>query len=59
MQSTGWGVVGEPPIIHGVSQFSGLVFAIFEKAFYWSVVLQACERLWRGVRRYQDRKAMR
>ena len=32
----GLGAASRPPIMQGVNQFSVLIFAIFEKAFYWS-----------------------
>jgi hypothetical protein len=35
----GLGAVSNPPIMHGVSQLSVLIFAVFEKMFYWSFIL--------------------
>jgi hypothetical protein len=43
----GLGAASIPPIMHGVNQFSLLVFAIFELAFYWSIILLFCGLLWR------------
>lgn len=42
----GLGAASKPPIMQGVNQFSVLVFAIFEKAFYWSLILLASRLIW-------------
>jgi hypothetical protein len=46
----GLGAADKPPIIHGVNQFSVLIFAVFEKAFYWSLILLVCRILIVGFR---------
>ncbi|HSB67241.1 MAG TPA: hypothetical protein VLD65_11730 [Anaerolineales bacterium] len=38
----GLGAASKPPIIQGVDPFAVLIFAIFEKAFYWSLILLGC-----------------
>lgn len=35
----GIGVIEKVPMMHGVSQASVLIFATFEKTFYWSIIL--------------------
>jgi hypothetical protein len=35
----GAGAVSKPPIMHNVDPFTVLIFAIFEKAFYWILIL--------------------
>jgi hypothetical protein len=35
----GLGAASKPPIMQGSDPFSVLIFAVFEKAFYWSLVL--------------------
>lgn len=40
------GAVSKPPIMHGTDPFAVLIFAIFEKAFYWSLILLACNFLY-------------
>jgi hypothetical protein len=35
----GLGAVSNPPIMHGVDPFAVLIFAVFEKAFYWMLIL--------------------
>ncbi len=35
----GLGAASKPPIMHGVDPFSVLIFAVFEKAFYWTLIL--------------------
>jgi hypothetical protein len=44
----GLGAASKPPIMQGSDPFAVLIFAIFEKAFYWSLILLACKLLWRG-----------
>ncbi len=41
----GLGAASRPPIMHGTDPFSVLIFAVFEKAFYWSLILLACRFL--------------
>jgi len=38
----GLGAVSKPPIMQGTDPFAVLIFAVFEKAFYWSLILLAC-----------------
>jgi len=40
------GAASKPPIMQGTNQFSVLIFAVFEKAFYWSLILLACRIIW-------------
>ncbi len=35
----GLGAVSRPPILHGVDPLAVLIFAVFEKAFYWILIL--------------------
>lgn len=35
----GAGAVSKPPIMHGVDPFTMLIFAVFEMAFYWILIL--------------------
>src|SRR4030042_1848664 len=53
----GLGAASRPPIMQGVNQFSVLIFAIFEKAFYWSTILLFSKLLCRQYRLYQVTKA--
>ena len=53
----GLGAVSKPPIMQGTDPFAVLIFAVFEKAFYWSIILLFCGLLWRYYRRYQVSKA--
>jgi len=53
----GLGAVSKPPIMQGVSQFSVLVFAVLEKACYWSIIMLFCELLRWLYRWYQQNKA--
>ena len=41
----GLGAASRPPIMQGTDPYAVLIFAIFEKAFYWSVILLACHKL--------------
>jgi hypothetical protein len=41
------GAASKPPIMQGTDPFSVLIFAIFEKAFYWSLILLAGSLLWK------------
>jgi hypothetical protein len=52
----GLGAATKPPIMQGVNQFSVLVFAIFEKAFYWSILLLFCGQLWQLYQRTRKEK---
>ena len=38
----GLGAVSKPPIMQGTDPFAVLIFAVFELAFYWSLILLAC-----------------
>ena len=38
----GLGAATRPPIMQGTDPFAVLIFAVFEKAFYWSLILLAC-----------------
>ena len=40
------GAVSKPPIMQGADPFSVLIFAIFEKAFYWSLILLFSRLIW-------------
>ncbi len=42
----GLGAASKPPIMQGADPFVTLIFAVFEKAFYWSMILLACRLLW-------------
>ena len=44
----GLGAVSKPPIMQGTDPFAVLVFAVFEKAFYWSLILLATRLFWQG-----------
>ena len=35
----GLGAVSKPPILHGVDPLAALTFAVFEKIFYWILIL--------------------
>jgi hypothetical protein len=41
----GLGAASKPPIMQGTNLFAVLVFAIFEKGFYWSIILLASSYL--------------
>jgi hypothetical protein len=43
------GAASKPPIMQGTNQFSVLIFAVFEKAFYWGLILLACRIIWQMV----------
>jgi hypothetical protein len=47
----GLGAVSKPPIMQGTDPFVVLIFAVFEKAFYWSLILLASRLIWRGLKR--------
>jgi len=38
----GLGAASKPPIMHGTDPLAVLIFAFFEKAFYWSALLLVC-----------------
>jgi energy-converting hydrogenase Eha subunit A len=42
----GLGAATKPPIMLGTDPFTVLIFAVFEKAFYWSLILLACRLIW-------------
>jgi hypothetical protein len=50
----GLGAASKPPIMQGTDPFAVLIFAVFEKAFYWSLILLACSLLSRGLKRNLD-----
>jgi hypothetical protein len=37
--------------MQGTDPFVVLIFAVFEKAFYWSLILLASRLIWRGLKR--------
>jgi hypothetical protein len=43
----GLGAVSKPPIMQGSDSFSVLIFAVFEKTFYWSLILLVTWSIWR------------
>jgi hypothetical protein len=43
----GLGAATKPPIMQGSDPFAVLIFAVFEKAFYWSLILLATRLIWR------------
>jgi hypothetical protein len=45
----GLGAASKPPIMQGSDPFAVLIFAVFEKAFYWSLILLASWLVWRGL----------
>ena len=45
----GLGAAAKPPIMQGTDPFAVLIFAVFEKAFYWSLILLVCTQLWRKL----------
>ena len=47
----GLGAVSKPPIMQGTNPFAVLIFAIFEIAFYWSLILLAGRFIWRLIKR--------
>ena len=47
----GLGAASKPPIMQGTDPFAVLVFAVFEKAFYWSLILFTSKFIWRGFKR--------
>ena len=47
----GLGAVSKPPIMQGTDPAAVLIFAVFEKAFYWSLILLASRLIWKGVKR--------
>jgi hypothetical protein len=47
----GLGAASKPPVMQGTDPFAVLVFAIFEKAFYWGLILLACRLIWRISKR--------
>jgi hypothetical protein len=46
----GLGAVSKPPIMQGTDPFKVLIFAVFEKAFYWSLILLVSRLIWRGFK---------
>lgn len=53
----GLGAASKPPIMQGTNPFAVLIFAVFEKAFYWSIILLFCGLLWRNYRHPRESKA--
>ena len=47
----GLGAASNPPIMQGTDTFAVLIFAVFEKAFYWCLILLACRLIWRIISR--------
>ena len=45
------GAASKPPIMHGTDPFAVLIFAIFEKAFYWSLLLLTSKLIWLAYKR--------
>ena len=45
----GLGAASKPPIMQGTDPLATLIFAIFEKAFYWSLILFASKLIWQRV----------
>ena len=46
----GLGAASKPPIMQGTDPFAVLIFAVFEKAFYWSLILLVSRLIWRGLK---------
>jgi hypothetical protein len=46
----GLGAATKPPIMQGSDPLSVLIFAVFEKVFYWSVILLACWLIWNRIK---------
>ena len=42
----GLGAAAKPPIMQGTDPFTVLIFAVFEKAFYWSLILMGSRLIW-------------
>jgi hypothetical protein len=42
----GLGAATRPPIMQGTDPFAVLIFAVFEKAFYWSLILLVGRLIW-------------
>jgi hypothetical protein len=49
------GSASKPPIMQGADSFAVLIFAVFEKAFYWSLILLSCRFIWRVFKRNSGR----
>jgi len=49
------GAASKPPIMQGADQLSVLIFAIFEKCFYWSLILLAVRLPRRGGKRVRGK----
>jgi hypothetical protein len=47
----GLGSASKPPIMQGTDPFAVLIFAVFEIAFYWSLILLASRLIWRGLKK--------
>jgi hypothetical protein len=47
----GLGAASKPPIMQGTDSLAVLIFAVFEKAFYWSLILLASRLIWKWVKR--------
>jgi hypothetical protein len=47
----GLGAASKPPIMQGTDPMAVLIFAVFEKAFYWSLILLTCRLMWEGVKK--------
>jgi hypothetical protein len=46
----GLGAASKPPIMQGTEPFAVLIFAVFEKTFYWSLILLISRLIWRGYK---------
>jgi hypothetical protein len=51
----GLGAASKPPIMQGTDPFAVLIFAIFEKAFYWSMILLASSLVWRYINTQENK----
>ena len=47
----GLGAASKPPVMQGTDPLATLIFAIFEKAFYWSLLLLTSWLLWQVDKR--------
>ncbi len=54
----GLGAATKPPIMLGTDPLVVLIFAIFEKAFYWSLILLACGFLSARINRRAEEKPL-
>jgi len=46
------GAASKPPIMQDTNPMVVLIFAVFEKAFYWTLILLASRMLWKWAKRY-------